>query len=157
MGAVAGRLSGPVAILDRPGWGASEPAPVRAGAFRAAQSSWLREALDGLGFDVVTLVGASIGAYVCLAASLDVPTRVAGLVTVGAPAGVERKFPFFLRLMGNSVTGPLLARMKITDPEVNRKRVFANLVAHPSCCRSMFSRMTSTRCHSLMPDGTATR
>ena len=31
--------------------------------------------------------------------------------------------------MGTPVTWPLLARMKITDPEVNRKRVFANLVS----------------------------
>jgi pimeloyl-ACP methyl ester carboxylesterase len=33
--------------------------------------------------------------------------------------------------MGTPLVGTLMARMKISDPEVNRKRVFANLVAHP--------------------------
>lgn len=39
--------------------------------------------------------------------------------------------PAFARLTGTPVLGSLLARIKITDPEVNRKRVVANLVAHP--------------------------
>jgi hypothetical protein len=52
-----------------------------------------------------------------------------GLVLAGAVAGLHRHIPLFVRLWGNPVTGPLISRMKITDPETFRKRVVA---AHSS-------------------------
>lgn len=129
---VAGLLEGPVAIPDRPGWGLSDAARLDPATFRDDQSAWLLGVLDGLGFDDVTLVASSIGAYVGLVFAHDHPERVHELITVGAPAGLTRRpMPLFARLMGTPGVGQLLARMTITDPEVNRKRVFANLVAHP--------------------------
>jgi pimeloyl-ACP methyl ester carboxylesterase len=129
---VAGRLSGPVVIPDRPGWGLSDRRQLTPTTFRADQSAWLLALLGGLGLDKVTLVASSIGAYVGLAFAHDHPERVQELIIVGAPAGLARTpMPMFARLMGAPVVGPLMARMKISDPEVNRKRVFVNLVAHP--------------------------
>jgi pimeloyl-ACP methyl ester carboxylesterase len=129
---VAGRLSGPVVIPDRPGWGLSDRRHLTPTTFRARQSAWLLALLDGLGLDKVTLVASSIGGYVGLAFAHDHPARVHELIIIGAPAGLARTpMPMFARLMGAPVVGPLMARMKISDPEVNRKRVFVNLVAHP--------------------------
>jgi pimeloyl-ACP methyl ester carboxylesterase len=92
----------------------------------------LLEVLDALEYDDTTIVGSSIGAYVALVFAHRHPERVHRLITVGAPAGLARRpIPIAPKLLGTPCIGPLLARMKITDPEVNRKRVFANLVAHP--------------------------
>jgi pimeloyl-ACP methyl ester carboxylesterase len=41
------------------------------------------------------------------------------------------KAPLFMRLWGTPVTGPLISRLKITDPEKRRRQVFPLLVAHP--------------------------
>jgi pimeloyl-ACP methyl ester carboxylesterase len=128
---VAGRLHGPVAIVDRPGWGLSYPFDYRTAPFRTAATEWMKVVVDALGADEVDLVGASIGGFISAAFALQYPTRVRRLIFVGAPPGLRRSLPIPLRLMGNPVVGPLMSRMKITDPEVNRRRVFANLVAHP--------------------------
>ena len=45
--------------------------------------------------------------------------------------GLRHELPLQLRLMGHPLVGRLMLRMKITDLEVNRNRVFATLVAHP--------------------------
>ena len=93
--------------------------------------TWLRGVMDELDLENTTLVGASIGGFTALSYALAHPERVANIVLVGAPPGLRRQLPIPLRLMGNPIVGPLMARSKITDPEVNRKRVFKNLVAHP--------------------------
>jgi pimeloyl-ACP methyl ester carboxylesterase len=53
------------------------------------------------------------------------------LVLPGAPAGLDKHIPLFLRLWGNQVIGPLMTRLGITVPpstEALRKRVFASLL-----------------------------
>ena len=128
---VAGRLDGRVVIPDRPGWGLSYPFDYGSVDFRQGGVDWLSTVVDSLDVEAVDLVGASIGGYIAASFALTHPDRVNRLVMIGAMPGLHGKIPLPLRLMGNRVIGPLMARMKITDPEVNRKRVFANLVAHP--------------------------
>jgi pimeloyl-ACP methyl ester carboxylesterase len=54
------------------------------------------------------------------------------LVLVGAPVGLYRGgIPLFLRLWANPITGPMVGRIRITDPEDMRRRVYGGLVAHP--------------------------
>lgn len=128
---VAGKLEGRVVIADRPGWGLSYSFDYGSAGFRQGNVDWLSTVVDSLGVDDVDLVGASIGGYIAASFALAHPNKVNRIVSIGAIPGLQRKMPVPLRLMGNRLIGPLMARMKITDPEVNRKRVFANLVAHP--------------------------
>jgi pimeloyl-ACP methyl ester carboxylesterase len=128
---VAGKLKGRVVILDRPGWGLSYPFDYGSVDFRQGGVDWLSTVVESLGVEDVDLVGASIGGYIAASFALAHPDQVNRLVMIGAIPGLHGKIPLPLRLMGNRLIGPLMARMKITDPEVNRKRVFANLVAHP--------------------------
>jgi pimeloyl-ACP methyl ester carboxylesterase len=61
------------------------------------------------------------------------PHRVRRLVLVGAPVGLgEMKAPLFMRLWGLPITGPLIGKLKITDPEKLRRRVYPLLVANPA-------------------------
>ena len=128
---VAGRIPGRVVIPDRPGWGLSDQLDFRTVDMRESSVTWLRGLMDELDLENTILVGASIGGFIALNYALAHPDRVASIVLVGAPPGLRRQLPIPLRLMGNPIVGPLMARSKITDPEVNRRPVFKNLVAHP--------------------------
>lgn len=59
------------------------------------------------------------------------PERLRRLVLLGAPTGLYREAPLFLRLWGNPVVGRLISRMKVPDAETMRTRVFGGLVVHP--------------------------
>lgn len=130
---LAGRLDGHVVIPDRPGCGLSYPVDyLEVGDYRAAAAAWVSELVASLEVERVDLVANSMGGYFALAFALAHPDRVGRLALVGAPAGLHREIPLFLRLWGHPVTGALISRMKIDDPEVLRKRVFASiLVSHP--------------------------
>lgn len=130
---MAGKLPGHVIIPDRPGCGLSYPIDYRkVPDFRKAAADWLLDLVDGIGVEQVDLVGNSMGGFFSIAFALAHPDRVRRLVVVGAPPGLDRTVPLFLRLWGSPILGPLVSRQKITDPETLRKRVFAPLlVAHP--------------------------
>lgn len=132
---LAGRLPGHVIIPDRPGCGLSYPIDYRNVDYRTAAASWLLDLLDGIGAEQVDLVGNSMGGFFSMAFAIAYPDRVRRLVLPGAPAGLDKHIPLFLRLWGNQIIGPLMTWLGITVPpstEALRKRVFASLlVAHP--------------------------
>lgn len=128
---LAGRLPGHVIILDRPGCGLSYHIDYRNVDYRTAAASWLLDLLDGIGAEQVDLVGNSMGGFFSMAFAIAYPDRVRRLVLPGAPAGLDKHIPLFLRLWGNQVIGPLMTRLGITVPpstEALRKRVFASLL-----------------------------
>jgi pimeloyl-ACP methyl ester carboxylesterase len=126
---LAGRLPGPVVVPDRPGCGLSYRSDYRrTDHFRRAAVDWVTDLVDGLGAERVDLVGNSTGGFFSLSFALAQPHRVRRLVLVGAAAGLHREVPLFLRLWGSPVTGPIISRHPITDPEVLRARVFARFL-----------------------------
>lgn len=129
---LAGLLPGHVIVPDRPGCGLSYPIDYRNVDYRQSAVTWMLDLVDGIKTDQVDLVGSSMGGFFAMAFAIAHPSRVRRLALVGAPAGLDRKLPLFIRLWGNALTGPFINKMKITDPEILRKRVFASLlVAHP--------------------------
>lgn len=129
---VAGRIRGYLITPDRPGCGLTYAIDYRGVDYRTAAADWLLDLLTGIDAEQVDLVGNSMGGFFSIAFALAHPARVRRLVLVGAPAGLDRPLPLFLRLWGNPVTGPVIKRMKIKDAETLRKRVYAQLlVAHP--------------------------
>ena len=79
----------------------------------------------------IDLVGNSMGGYFAIAFAAAHPDRVRRLVLDGAPAGLDRKLPLFIRLLGNPISRPLMSRMKVKDPETLRQQIFAAfLVTH---------------------------
>lgn len=95
---LAGRLQGHVLIPDRPGCGLSYPIDYRAVDYRAAPADWLRDLIDGIGADQVDLVGNSTGGFFSMVFAIAYPHRVRRLALVGAPAGLHREVPLFVRL-----------------------------------------------------------
>lgn len=134
-GTFAGRLPGHVVIPDRPGCGLSYAIDYRGVDYRRAASDWVCDLVDGLGAEQVDLVGNSMGGYFSIAFAQEHPHRVRRLVLPGAPAGLDRPLPLFMRLWGHPIAGRLLKALGLltpTDVEVVRKRIFASfLVARP--------------------------
>jgi pimeloyl-ACP methyl ester carboxylesterase len=128
---LAGRLRGDVVIPDRPGCGLSYAIDYHNVDYQDAAGEWLLDLADGIGATEIDLVGNSMGGYFAMAFAAAHPKRVRRLVLVGAPAGLDRKLPLFIRLLGNPISGPLMSVMKIKDPETLRRQIFAGLlVAH---------------------------
>jgi pimeloyl-ACP methyl ester carboxylesterase len=128
---LAGRLPGHVIIPDRPACGLSYPIDYRRVDFRKAATDWVLQLTDAIEADEIDLVGSSMGGFFSMAFALAHPGRVRRLVLLGAPPGLGRDCPFFIRLWGTPVTGHLISKIRIKDPETNRKWGFSNLVAHP--------------------------
>lgn len=131
-GLLAGRLSGDIAIADRPGCGLSYRIDyTRIDDFRAAASEWVGEVIDALGMERADLVANSMGAYFAMAYACENPDRVRRLVLIGAPAGLLRTVPLPLRLWGNPIMGQVFRRLRTKDPEQLRDRLGRAVVAHP--------------------------
>jgi pimeloyl-ACP methyl ester carboxylesterase len=129
---LAGRLPGHVVVPDRPGCGLSDPVDYLGADYRAEAVRWLRAVADGLGAERLDLVGNSMGGYFAIAFAAAHPERVRRLVLVGAPAGLDRPLPLFVRLWGNPLAGRAVSRRPIADPETFRRRVVGPLLAaHP--------------------------
>jgi len=144
---LAGLIPGHVLIPDRPGCGLSYPIDYRrVPDYREEAATWMHDLVDGAGAERVDLVGNSMGGFFSIAFALAHPERVRSLVLVGAPAGLDRRLPLFPRLWGSPIVGPLIGKLKITDPEVFRDRIVARLlVAHPeSVSRELLDLMVAS-------------
>lgn len=130
---MAAHLPGHVVIVDRPGHGLSGPVDYRGVDYQRAAADWLLRVVDALGVEQADLVGNSMGGYFAMAFALAQPARVRRLVLAGAPAGLDRPLPLFLRLWGRPAIGRLISAIvaRTTDPEAMRRRVMRDLCAHP--------------------------
>ena len=131
---VAGRLPGRVVIPDRPGCGLSYPIDYRkVEDYSRSAREWFKDLVDGLGVERVDIIANSMGGYFATALASAYPERVCKLIFVGAPAGMDRPIPLFLRMWGNPLVGPFVGRMvlRMKTGEQVRKRVFPMLSAHP--------------------------
>ena len=93
---------------DRPGNGLSDPFDYRNIDLRAHAVDYIGSLLDALELPRASLVGSSMGGYWSIAFALAHPERVERLVLVGAPAGLDRWVPPFMRLLGIPVVNRLI-------------------------------------------------
>lgn len=128
---MASHMPGHVIISDRPGCGISYHVDYTRENFRKVAVDYMLDLVDGLGAEQVDLVGNSMGGYFSIVFALAHPERVRRLVLVGAPAGLDRAIPWFLRLWGNPLVGPMISKKGIKNAEALRSQVFKSiLVAH---------------------------
>jgi pimeloyl-ACP methyl ester carboxylesterase len=138
----AGGFEGWVIVPDRPGCGLSDPIDYLATDYRAEAVDWMLSLTDALGVDQVDLVGNSMGGYFSIVFALAHPERVRRMVLVGAPAGLNRHVPAFLRLWGTPGIGRLISASPPRDTERIRQQVFGRmLVARPDDLTTEFLQM----------------
>ncbi len=116
-------------IVDRPGHGLSYKLDYTGVPYRQAAVDYVSDLLDGLGLERASFLGNSMGGYFSLCFALAHPERLDRLLLLGAPAGVDRWIPLFLRLMGLRWFNRLLfAMMSNPTPEVLRRKLWGPLL-----------------------------
>lgn len=98
-------------LVDRPGFGLSDPEPFPRRIFRQRAVRFVDEVLDALGLESAVVAGASGGGTWAIWFALDRPERVRGLVMLGSvPLLPGARIPTGIRLMATPVLGDLLGR-----------------------------------------------
>jgi pimeloyl-ACP methyl ester carboxylesterase len=106
-------------VVDRPGFGLSDPARVSRECFREAAVEFLDEVLDELELDTLALAGNSMGGTWALWYALARPDRVRQLVLLGAaPLLPGTRIPPPLRVMATPIVGELLERLTKPSPKL---------------------------------------
>ena len=127
---LAGLLEGRVVIPDRPGYGLTYPMDYRGVDLRGHAAAWMLDLVDGLGVSQVNVIGGSMGGLFAMAFATTHPERVRALGLLGAPAGLDRRFPLFLRLYANPLSGRVISRIRMS-PTTLRDRAFSGYLTHP--------------------------
>ncbi len=100
-------------LVDRPGFGLSEPQAFGTGGFREHGVGFVGAVLDVLDLEAPILVGASAGGSWATWFALDHPERVGGLVLLGAmPTLPGARPPLPLRVAATRGPGDLMATVK---------------------------------------------
>jgi pimeloyl-ACP methyl ester carboxylesterase len=98
-------------LVDRPGFGLSDPAIFPRRTFRDCAVRFVVEVLDELGLESAVLAGASGGGTWAIWCALDRPERVRGLVMLGSvPLLPGARIPIGIRVMATPVLGDVLGR-----------------------------------------------
>jgi 2-hydroxy-6-oxonona-2,4-dienedioate hydrolase len=110
-----GELPGVRAIvLDRPGWGLSDPVDFSTSPYRPLVADILVQVLDRLGIDRVTVLGGSVGDVWALSLAEAHPARVQRVVMLGAgPVVSDVPVPAFIRVVRSPI-GALIVRLPMS-------------------------------------------
>lgn len=107
-------------VIDRPGWGLSEPLDFTGRDYPAVVSGLLRDTLDHLGVDQADAVGGSIGNTWVLRLAQAHPARVKRMVWLGGFPRQELGPPPFIRLLASPL-GRVIARLAEREPVMRRQ------------------------------------
>ena len=101
-------------LVDRPGWGLSDPIEWQNRDYGATAAAIVRGTLDGLGIDRAHLVGASVGNLWALHSAHHDPARFGRIALVGGHPAVEVPVPRFIRLLRSPI-GALIVRAPLSE------------------------------------------
>ena len=109
-------------LVDRPGFGLSDPEAFPRKVFRHHAVRFVTEVLDELGLDAPVLVGASGGGAWALWCAIDRPERVRGLVMLGSiPLLPGARIPIGIKIVATPVVGDVLTRAVRPGPRMLRR------------------------------------
>jgi pimeloyl-ACP methyl ester carboxylesterase len=122
-----------VLALDRPGHGLADSFDYSGVDLFDHASTFLRDMVDALQLRTVDVVANSMGGLWSAVFAVREPMRVSRLILAGAPAGLKRKVPPQLRVLGLPWLGAVLGRLLMSHWTRERCRKFWGqiLVANP--------------------------
>lgn len=87
-------------IVDRPGCGLTDPINYRGVDYRSHCVDFILGVMNALGLKQADFAANSMGGYWTALFAMKNPEKVGKIVFLGAPAGLDMKLPFFLKLLG---------------------------------------------------------
>lgn len=109
-------------LLDRPGWGLSEPVDFSDRPYTTVVTELLHDTLKAFGVERAHVVGASVGNVWALRLAQAHPARVRRLVLLGGmPSPELDRIPVFIRLL-RSPLGRVIVRLP-QNPKIMRKQL----------------------------------
>ena len=136
-------------LVDRPGFGLSDPETFPRREFRHHAVRFVTETLDELRLDAAVLTGASGGGTWALWCALDRPERVRGLVMLGSiPLLPGARIPLGIKMVATPGVGDVLTRAVRPGRRMLRRLMSQMGEATPSCGTPSCSR------HCLTPPTT---
>jgi pimeloyl-ACP methyl ester carboxylesterase len=130
-------------LVDRPGFGLSDPETFPRRTFRRCAVRFVDEVLDELGLESAVLAGASGGGTWAIWYALDRPERVRGLIMLGSvPLLPGARIPIGIRLMATPVLGNVLSRALRPDRQMLLRLMSSvgegdTIVRHPDLLESL--------------------
>jgi pimeloyl-ACP methyl ester carboxylesterase len=116
-------------VLDRPGWGGSDPIDFVSADYHQLAAAVLAGALDTLEIERATVIGGSIGDVWALSLAERHPSRVGRVVLLGGgPLRAEVRPPRFIRLLASPI-GRLIVRLPMS---ADRTRAMLAASGHAS-------------------------
>lgn len=101
-------------VVDRPGWGGSEPLDFSGRPYRITAADILRGILDALYIDRAAVIGGSIGNVWALSLAEHHPSRFERVVLLGAgPLVADARRPRFIRVLASRI-GALMVRLPMS-------------------------------------------
>lgn len=125
-------VTGPVVMIDTPGFGLSDPVGSECTDWGSACAVWLLDVADALGAPRLSLVGGSMGGYAAISFAAAHPERVERLILAGSAGGLFRDIGIFLRLWTVPGIGRAVAHLPLRDVEAVRRRMFGHYVGDPA-------------------------
>jgi pimeloyl-ACP methyl ester carboxylesterase len=105
-------------VLDRPGWGPSQPLDFSRYDYRKVVADVMRGVLDALDLETVDVVGGSIGDVWALSLAEHHPARVDRVVLLGGgPIAPDVSVPAFIRVLASRI-GAIVARLPMKPDRV---------------------------------------
>lgn len=115
-------------VVDRPGCGLTDNIDYNGVAFRESAVEFLGSFMDALGLEKAYFMGQSMGGYFSICFAMECPERVERLLLIGAPAGMNLRIPFILRLLGTKGLNRLLVKT-VGKPSIkNAKNIHKQLL-----------------------------
>lgn len=109
-------------VVDRPGHGLSDPINYSNVDYQKSAVDFIHAFMGSIGLQKASLLGNSMGGYFAICFGLAYPGRVDKLFLIGAPAGLNRRIPPMLRLMGTKGINKLLAKT-IARPSISNLKM----------------------------------
>jgi pimeloyl-ACP methyl ester carboxylesterase len=122
-----------VLAVDRPGHGLADPFDYRGVDLLDHARTFLGDILDALELPSVDVMANSLGGLWAVVFAIDAPSRVPGLLLVGAPVGLKRQVPRQLLPLGLPLIGQRLGRYMFSNGTRAGSRKFWGqvIVKHP--------------------------
>jgi pimeloyl-ACP methyl ester carboxylesterase len=104
-------------VVDRPGCGLTDSMDYHGINVSESAVHFIKSFMDALSLSQASFLAQSMGGYFSISFAIRFPQMVENLVLIGAPAGLNKRIPLPLRLLGNKIINKILIKT-VAEPSI---------------------------------------